>query len=103
MIFGKNWKPRINEWIEWSWIPIEVVQPGWGEHIPRGRFDHSRNVIIINGKQSDKEIIKSIVHEVCHWVNGDRVGDPDIVERENRCNRVEGQWKVEPSQVNWRG
>jgi hypothetical protein len=101
-IFNRiNKKERIEQWIEWVEIPVEIRQPNWGEHIPRGWFDPKRNVIVINGKQDEKEIIRSIIHEVCHWINSDRSDDPDIWERESRCQRVESQWKVEPDNVVW--
>jgi hypothetical protein len=96
-----NKKERISEWIDWCEIPIKIIQPDWGESIPRGVYRDKRDIIEINGNQSDKEIIKSIIHEVCHWINGDRAEDPDIWERESRCRRVESQWKVSPDEVSW--
>ena len=96
-----NKKDRIKEWIEWANIEIEIVKPSWGEHIPRGQYDPKEQKIIINGNQSDKEIIKSIIHEVCHWINNDQIDDPDIWDREDRCKRVERQWKSWPSEVVW--
>lgn len=94
-------KERIQQWIDWVDIEVEIVQPNWGEHFPRGWYIPSEQKIVINGKQSEKEIIKSIIHEVCHWVNNDQVNDPDIDEREDRCQRIESQWKVEPDEVVW--
>lgn len=96
-----NKKERINEWIEWCNINIEVRVPGWGQSIPRGQYDIKNKKIIINGKQSEKEVIKSIVHEVCHWVNNDKVDDPDIWDREDRCIRCEKQWEIIPDEVVW--
>lgn len=96
-----NKKERINEWIEWVDINVEIVVPKWGEKISRGWYVPEEKVIKINGKQSEKEIIKSIIHEVCHWVNDDKVDDPDIWERESRCQKVEKQWKVVPDEVVW--
>lgn len=96
-----NKKQRIQEWVEWVDIEVEIRQPGWGYKIPRGWFDPKNNKIVISSKQSDKEIIKSIIHEVSHWVNNDRVDDPDIWERESRCRRVESQWKISPDEVVW--
>lgn len=92
---------RIEEWIEWSPVDIEIRNPGWGEHIPRGQFSPKEQKIIISGKQNQKEIIKSIIHEICHCVNEDKVDDPDIWDREDRCKIVERQWKSVPSQVVW--
>lgn len=96
-----NKQKRIHEWIDWVEIPVEIVQPSWGEHIPRGQYDPVEKKIIINGNQSDKEIIRSIIHEVSHWINNDQVDDPDIWDREDRARRQESQWKVEPDQVVW--
>lgn len=96
-----NKQQRIQEWIDWVDIPVEIRQPGWGEHIPRGWYDPKQEVIIVNGNQSEKEIIKSIIHEVSHWINGDRVSDPDIWDREDRSRRCESQWKVVPDHVIW--
>ena len=102
-IFNRiNKKERIQEWIDWCEIEIEIRQPDWDERIPRAWYDPDQERIVINGSQSDKEIIKSIVHEVCHWVNEDRSDDPDIWEREDRCARVESQWKVKPDDVVWK-
>ena len=97
-----NKKQRIQEWIDWCEIEIEIRQPNWGEHIPRGWYEPNNNKIVINGKQSEQEIIKSIVHEICHWINNDNVNDPDIWDREDRCIRVEKQWKNEPENVIWK-
>ena len=96
-----NKKERIQEWIEWVDIEVEIRQPSWGEHIPRGEYYPIEQKIIIDGSQSDKEIIKSIIHEVCHWKNNDKSDDPDIWERESRCQRVEKQWKISPDEVSW--
>lgn len=96
-----NKKERIQEWIEWVDIEVEIRQPQWGQHIPRGWYSPSEEKIVINGKQSEKEIIKSIIHEVSHWVNNDKKDDPDIWEREDRCIRCEEQWKVSPDEVVW--
>ena len=104
MIWNRNKidkKKRIQEWIDWVEIPVEIRKPNWGESIPRGVFHDKSNKIVINGNQNDKEIIKSIIHEVCHWINGDKVDDPDIWEREDRCKRVEKQWEKEPNEVIW--
>lgn len=96
-----NKKERIQQWIDWVDIEVEIRQPQWGQHIPRGWYDIKEQKIVINGKQSEKEIIKSIIHEVCHWVNNDKVDDPDIWDREDRCIRCESQWKVIPEEVVW--
>lgn len=96
-----NKKERIQEWIDWVDIEVEIRQPEWGQHIPRGWYEPDNQKIVINGKQDDKEIIKSIIHEVCHWVNNDQVNDSDIDEREDRCQRIESQWKVVPDEVVW--
>ena len=102
-IFNRiNKKQRIQEWIDWVDIEVEIRQPSWGEHIPRAWYDVKNEKIVVNAKQSDKEIIRSIIHEVCHWVNNDRKDDPDIWERESRAQRIESQWKVKPSEVIWR-
>ena len=101
-IFNRiNKKERIEQWIEWVDIEVEIRQPSWGQHIPRGWIDIPNQKIIVNGNQSDKEIIKSIIHEVSHWIHGDQVDDPDIWERESRAQRVESQWKVSPDEVVW--
>lgn len=97
-----NKKERIEQWINFCDIDIDIVIPSWGQSIPRGQFIPKENRIVINGKQSEKEIIKSIIHEICHWKNNDQVDDPDIWEREERCQQVEKQWKVEPENVKWR-
>ncbi len=96
-----NKKQRIQEWIEWVDIEVEIRQPQWGQHIPRGWYEPDNQKIVINGKQDDKEIIKSIIHEVSHWVNNDKKDDPDIWEREERSQRIESQWKVVPEEVIW--
>ena len=95
-------KQRIQDWIDWCDIEIEIVKPQWGQHIPRGQFIPDDQKIIINGKQSDQEIIKSIIHEICHWVHNDKIDDPDIWEREDRCIKCEDQWKVVPQDIDWR-
>jgi hypothetical protein len=97
-----NKKERIQEWIEWVDIEVEIRHPPWGVHWPRGWYSPDEDKIVINGKQSDKEIIKSIIHEVSHWVNNDRVDDPDIWDREQRSIDNESQWKVQPDEVIWR-
>ena len=96
-----NKKQRIQEWIEWVDIEVEIRHPEWGQHIPRGQYEPNNKKIIINGKQSDKEVIKSIIHEVSHWVNNDQVDDPDIWEREQRSINIESQWKIVPDEVVW--
>jgi hypothetical protein len=96
-----NKKQRIQEWIEWVDIEVEIRQPSWGQHIPRGWYEPDNQKIVINGKQNDKEIIKSIIHEVSHWVNNDRVNDSDIWDREQRSINNESQWKVVPDEVVW--
>lgn len=97
-----NKKERINEWIQWSPVPVEIVVPDWGKSIPRGQYDVKQKKIIINGKQSEKEIIRSIIHEICHHINGDKVDDIDKWDREERCQKVEKQWKVIPDEVVWK-
>lgn len=96
-----NKKERIQEWIEWVDIEVEIRQPPWGIHIPRAWYEPDNQKIVINSNQSDKEIIKSIIHEVCHWVHNDQPEDPDKVEREERCVRCESQWKEKPENVKW--
>ena len=96
-----NKKERIQQWIDWVDIEVEIRQPQWGQHIPRGWYEPDNQKIVINGKQDEKEIIKSIIHEVSHWINNDQVNDPDKWEREDRCVRCEDQWKVEPDEVVW--
>lgn len=98
-----NKKERIQEWIDWCEIPIKIVQPPWGESRPRAVYHDKKNYIEINANQSEKEIIKSIIHEVCHWINNDKVEDPDIWDREQRCIKVESQWKKSPEEIEWGG
>lgn len=103
MIFNRiNKKERIQEWIDWCSIPIEIVPKKWEEvRNWRGQYDHKNKVIKISADQSDKEIIKSIVHEVCHWKNDDRASDPDIWIREERAQKKEKDWKKKPEEVVW--
>ena len=100
---GFNKKERIQEWIDWCDIPIEIVTPSpWGIDRPwAGEYDAKNKWIRIDGGQSEKEIIKSIVHEVCHWKNDDRPDDVDIWVREERAIRCEKQWKKNPDEVIW--
>jgi hypothetical protein len=105
MIWNRNKidkKKRIQEWIDWVEIPVIIKIPDWGEKIPRGVFHDKRNIIVIDGSQSEKEIIKSIIHEVSHWKNNDKVEDPDIWEREQRAKDQEKDWEKEPNEVIWK-
>lgn len=96
-------KQRIQEWIDWCEIPIIIEQPEWhDERKWRGNYSPSEQIIKINGRQSDQEIIKSIIHEICHWKNNDQIDDPDKWEREDRCIRIEKQWKIKPDEICWR-
>lgn len=95
-------KERIEKWIDWCDIPIIIEQPEWWDDKQwRGNYCPNKKEIRINGNQNDKEIIKSIIHEIGHWKNNDQIDDPDIWEREDRCIRIEKQWKEEPENINW--
>lgn len=95
-------KKRIQEWIDWVSIPVEIVPKVWGEERNWvGQYDHKNKIIRISEDQSDKEIIKSIIHEVSHWKNDDRVSDPDIWIREERAKKQEKDWKKKPEEVIW--
>jgi len=102
-IFNRiNKKERIQEWIDWCDIPISIVPKEWGDIRKwSGEYHSKEKWIKIDGSQSEKEIIKSIVHECCHWIHNDRPDDEDIWRREERCRRVEKQWKSKPDEVDW--
>ena len=98
-----NKKERIEQWVEWCEIPIIIKKPEWhDDRIWRAYYDIKKEHIVINGKQSEKEIIKSIIHEICHWKNNDKPNDPDKWDREDRCIRIEKEWKKEPGEIIWK-
>lgn len=99
---GINKKEQIQKWVEWCDIPIIIKKnEWWDDHQWKGNYSPSKQVIEINGSQSDKEIIKSIIHEISHWVNNHQVNDPNIWENEEHCINNEKQWKKEPEEVIW--
>lgn len=97
-----NKKERIREWIDWCEIPIIIETPEWWDDRQwKGNYCPNKKEIRINGNQNDKEIIKTIIHEIGHYINNDKPDDPDKWEREDRCIRIETQWKKEPENINW--
>ena len=54
----------------------------------QGRYNANDDVIILNPRQSNREFILSLLHEICHALDSKRLGHKKFMKKYNQAGQV---------------